>query len=78
MTPDWVPPKPVHQDDKAKMVVHLASGHFVTVWMDVGDQEPEEVIDKLAEQITEAGRPHWLALENVLVYTGAVSAIEVL
>lgn len=68
-------------DEFVTIKLHLGSGKEVSTTTAVQpDMEVEEVAQALVEQIANGneGRPHWLLVENLLVFTGAVSAIEVI
>jgi hypothetical protein len=57
----------------------LRSGEDVTIEFDPADghPEPEDVATFLYGELVGMERPGWLALGNVVVFTGAVCAIEV-
>ena len=57
--------------------IHLSSGKDISVSYET-TEEAEEVANALHDAIEEEGKPHWHLIDTTLVFTGAVSAIEVL
>jgi hypothetical protein len=57
------------------LVVHLSSGAEVPAELEVAaDQDADEALDDLRERL--AGRSQWLLIGDVLLFSGAVSAIH--
>lgn len=60
--------------------LHLGNGGHIplTYISDDGSITADDLASALAATVSAQGKPHWLQIENVVVFTGAVSAIEVL
>ena len=56
-----------------KLAVHLHSGAKIETW-DERFEEPEDVRD----HITEPPKPHWSIIGDVVVFTQAIAAVELL
>ena len=63
--------------DFVTLHIHLASGSDISLSYETSE-EAEEVAKALHAAIEEEGKPHWHMIDTTLVFTGAVSAIEVL
>ena len=76
-----IPPDPIEtrgtQRDFVQLVIHLSSGRDISLSYET-TEEAEEVAKALAEELDSAGKPHWHLIDTTLVFTGAVSAFEVL
>ena len=63
--------------DFVTLRIHLGSGQSVSLSYET-DEEAEEIAKALADEIQVEGKPHWFLIDTTLLFTGAVSAIEVL
>lgn len=61
--------------ENVPITLHLASGKEVGSYIECfSDEDPEDELDGLIELLSH--RPHWRSIGDVLVFTGAVSAIS--
>lgn len=64
-------------EQQYRLTIHLASGtKIVVISHTLVDQEPEEVAAEMAAELN-SDRPKWRDIENIALFSGAVSAVEV-
>lgn len=62
---------------RRKLTIHLASGGSIPTEELYGeDLDDFEVLEEIQETLTKDARPGWRCLGNVLVFSQAVSAVE--
>lgn len=76
-----IPADPIETrgDHRCHVRIHLANGTQLDVHIDdQPEKDVDEIAQEMADKLEKRGRPGWLRLDSTVVYTGAVSAFEVL